>query len=366
MISPEVWAASPRRVPASRSVRGACLIGVMNVVEIGYKLFTETHGSLDLVRNAKMAEDGGFSYLNISDHYHPWVTKHGHAPFAWTVLGAISQNTSRIQVSTGITCPTMRYHPAIVAQAAATAAVMFDGRFELGVGTGEALSEHITGVCFPSSEQIRLAMLREAVDVIRTLWSGGMHDYYGAFYLLDNAQVFELPETPPKILMAAQGEMAAQTAGEIADGLVHFKQKPKEVIEAFRSSGGEGKPCMVEMAVCYSKDKTEAKQIAYEWFPIAANEGEINWIVPTPTHFDQLQTMVTPDEVAEKVLIGSDPAMFVEKIREMGDLGYDRVTLNQVGPHQKEFIEFMQESVLPEFGPPSREERRRETAPLPR
>ncbi len=320
------------------------------MVEIGYKLFTEAHNALELVQNAKQAEAAGFSFVSITDHYHPWTEKQGHAGFAWSILGAVAASTSRIGISTGITCPTIRYHPAIVAQAAATVAVMSRGRFELGVGTGEALNEHITGACFPSSENLRLAMLREAVDIIRTLWSGGMHDYYGAFYMVDNARVFELPESPPRILMAAEGPAAAETAGEIADGLVHFEQKPQEVIETFRSSGGEGKPAMLEFGVCYDRDVGRAKEIAYEWFPIAANKGELNWVLPTPTHFEELATMVTPDEVAKNVLCASDARPFIDKIAKASDMGYDRVVITQAGPNQQEFITFMRDNVLPEFG----------------
>ncbi|MDN7025800.1 TIGR03557 family F420-dependent LLM class oxidoreductase [Methanoculleus sp. FWC-SCC1] len=327
------------------------------MVEIGYKLFTEAHNPLELVQNAKQAEAAGFSFVNITDHYHPWTGRQGHAGFAWTIIGAVAGATEQIPVSTGITCPTIRYHPAIVAQAAATAAVMLPGRFELGVGTGEALNEHITGACFPSSENVRLAMLREAVDIIRTLWSGGMHDYYGAFYMIDNAQVFELPESPPRILMAAQGTTAAQTAGDIADGLIHFEQMPGEVLDAFRSSGGEGKPAMLEFAVCYDRDERRAKEIAYAWFPVAANQGELNWVMPTPTHFEELAKMVTPDDVAQNVLCTSEARPLIDKIGRASDMGYDRVVINQVGPNQQEFITFMRDNVLPEFGlsAPSRE-----------
>ncbi len=320
------------------------------MVEIGYKLFTEAHNPLELVQNAKQAEAAGFSHLNITDHYHPWTARQGHAGFAWTILGAIAEATSRIRVSTGVTCPTTRYHPVIVAQAAATAAVMLRGRFELGVGTGEALNEHIIGASFPSSENIRLAMLREAADIIRTLWSGGMHDYYGAFYMVDNAQIFELPERPPRILMAAEGTLAAQTAGDIADGLIHFEQSPKEVLDAFRSSGGEGKPAMLEFPVCYDRDVGRAKEIAYEWFPIAANKGELNRVVPTPADFEDLAKMVTPDEVAESVLCSADARAFIDTIENASEMGYDRVVVNQVGPNQQEFITFMRDNVLPEFG----------------
>lgn len=320
------------------------------MVEIGYKLFTESHSALELVNNARLAEDAGFSFVSISDHYLPWVSNHGHAGFAWCTIGGISQRTSRIKVSTGVTCPLVRYHPAIVAQAAATAASMMPGRFELGLGTGENLNEHITGGIWPTSEPVRLDMLREAVGIIRTLWKGGTQDYYGTYYTVDNAQVFELPEQLPLIRISAEGPAAAGVAGEIGDALVHYEQKPEEVINAFRSSGGEGKSCMVETAVCYGRSEDEAKRTAYEWFPIAANKGELNWVVPTPAHFEQMQQMVTPDEVAKTVVCGPDPERIIQKIGELAELGYDSILLHQVGPDQKRFINLARDTILPEFG----------------
>ena len=320
------------------------------MVEIGYKLFTESHSAPELVKNARLAEDAGFSFLSISDHYLPWISNHGHAGFAWCTIGAISQATSRARVSTGVTCPLMRYHPAIVAQAAATAANLIPGRFELGLGTGENLNEHIVGGVFPTSEPVRLDMLREAVKIIRTLWKGGMQDYHGAYYTVDNAQIFELPQDLPPIRISAQGPMAAEVAGEIGDALIHFDQKPEEVIEMFRTSGGEGKSCMVETTVCYGRSVDEAKRTAYEWFPMAANKGELNWVVPTPAHFEQMQQMVTPEDVAKNVLCGPDPQKIIEKVGKLVDMGYDSVLLHQVGPDQERFINLAHDIILPEFG----------------
>jgi len=325
------------------------------MVEIGLKLFSEAHSALELVKNAKLAEDAGFSFVSISDHFHPWISKHGKAGFIWCTLGGISQSTSRIEVSTGVTCPLVRYHPTIVAQAAATAAGMMPGRFELGLGTGENLNEHITGGIWPTSEPVRLDMLREAVNIIRTLWSGGMKDYYGAYYTIDNAQLFELPKELPKIRISAEGTMSAELAGEVGDALIHYEQEPQEVLKTFRSSGGDGKSYMVETAICYAKDEGEAKQTAYDWFPIAANKGELNWIVPTPTHFEQLQQMVTPDDVAKKVLCGPDSQKIIEKIRQLFDIGYDKVLIHQVGPDQQGFINLARDVILPEFGISARE-----------
>ncbi len=319
------------------------------MVEIGYKLFTENHGSHDLVNYARMAEDAGFDYVDISDHYLPWISKRGKSPFAWCVIGGLSQATESIRVHTGVTCPIVRYHPALVAQMAATAAVMLPDRFELGVGTGENLNEHVVGDSFPTSVDVRLDMLREAVEIIRSLWNGEMQDYVGNYYTVINAQIFELPDTPPPIDVSAEGSKAAKVAGAIGDGLVHFEQKPEEVIQTFRSSGGEGKPCRLEFGVCYAQDESQAKKTAYEWFPIVANKGEINWLLPTPTDFEQLQQMVTPDDVAKKLVIGPDREKYVEKIRRAVQMGYDQVTLHQAGPDQEGFIRFAEEELLPEF-----------------
>ncbi|KUG21187.1 MAG: TIGR03557 family F420-dependent LLM class oxidoreductase [Methanomicrobiaceae archaeon] len=319
------------------------------MVGIGFKLFTEAHSAPELVKLSKQAEDAGFSFVSVSDHFHPWISNHGRSGFAWCTIGGIAEATSRIRVATGVTCPLVRYHPAIVAQAAATAATMMPGRFELGLGTGEDLNEHITGGLWPASEPVRLDMLREAVRIIRTLWSGGMKDYYGTYYTVDNAELFELPEQLPEIRIAAQGAMAAGVAGEIGDALIHFEDKPEEVIQTFRSSGGEGKSCMVEFAVCYGRSEEEAKRTAYEWFPIAANQGELNWVLPTHTHFEQLQQMVTPEDIAEKVICGPDPEQIIKKIRQLADLGFDSVLIHQVGPDQQAFIDLARDVILPEF-----------------
>jgi len=224
------------------------------------------------------------------------------------------------------------------------------GRFELGLGTGESLNEHVVSGVFPTSEPVRLDMLREAVKIIRTLWRGGMQDYSGTYYTLDNARIYELPRELPQIRISAEGPISAEVAGEIGDALIHFEQKPEEVIETFRSSGGEGKSCMIETVVCYGTSEEEAKRTAYEWFPMAANKGELNWIVPTPTHFEQLQQMVTPEDVAKNVLCGPDPQKIIEKVGKFVDMGYDSVLLHQVGPDQEAFINLAHDVILPEFG----------------
>jgi len=316
------------------------------MVKIGYKLACEEHGPADLVRYARQAEEAGFDFAMISDHYHPWIEKEGHSPFVWAVLGGISEATSRIQVATGVTCPTVRIHPAIIAQAAATTTAMLPGRFALGVGSGEYLNEHILGDRWPPAP-VRTLMLEEAVDIIRRLWEGGTLDYYGAYYTVENARIYTLPEVLPPIVIASEDQNSAASAGRIGDGLVNPGSNKEKVARIFKESGGEGKPCYIETSVCVSDDIDEAKRIAYEHWPLPAFKGETTRILPTPAHYEQLAQMVKPEEVAEKVVMGTDVREYVEKIGTLIRAGYDHICLHQVGPDQQGFFEFAKAELLP-------------------
>ncbi|HSD57316.1 MAG TPA: TIGR03557 family F420-dependent LLM class oxidoreductase [Methanotrichaceae archaeon] len=318
------------------------------MVEVGYKLSSEENGPLDLVCYAKQAEDAGFAFAMISDHYHPWIDRQGHSPFVWGVIGGISQTTTRLRLSTGVTCPTVRIHPAIIAQAAATAAAMMPGRFILGVGSGENLNEHILGDRWPPAP-LRLEMLEEAVEIIRLLWEGGSKDYNGAFYTVENARIYTLPEELPPIMVASGGERSAKLAARIGDGLV-TSGNSKEIIEIFKRSGGEGKPVYSEISVCFAMTEEEAKRIAYEYWPITANKGELNQDLPTPMHFEKLASMVKPEDVVKNMPTGPDPQKYIDRINEFQKAGADHVFVHQVGPRQPEFIRFFKEEVLPEFG----------------
>src|SRR5215212_668807 len=209
--------------------------------EIGYALSCEEHRPNDLVRYAAMAEQAGFSFAGISDHFHPWVDSQGHSPMVWPVVGAIAGATERLRLGTGVTCPTVRTHPAIIAQAAATTADMMPGRFFLGVGTGEALNEHILGDRWPSSGA-RREMLEEAVEVIRLLWRGGSQSHYGRYYTVEQATIFTLPEQLPPIVVSGFGPHSVKLAGRIGDGYMNTAPDAGSV-EGFRRAGGEGKPC---------------------------------------------------------------------------------------------------------------------------
>jgi G6PDH family F420-dependent oxidoreductase len=317
------------------------------MIELGYALSSEEHTPNDLVRHARRAEEIGFTFALISDHFHPWVDSQGHSPFVWSVIGAIAHATERLRLGTGVTCPTMRIHPAIIAQAAATAAAMMPGRFFLGLGTGENLNEHILGDRWPPYDTRRL-MLEEAVEVMRLLWQGGQQTHHGTFYTVENARLYTLPDEPPPIMLAAGGPSSAELAGRIGDGLI--STSPEEsVIEEFDAAGGTGKPRYGQVTVCWAADEAQARRTAYEIWPNAANQGELSQELPTPAHFEQVAKMVSEEQVAKSVVCGPDPERHIKAIREFADAGYDYVYIHQVGSDQEGFFRFYEQHVLPEF-----------------
>lgn len=317
------------------------------MVHIGYKLSSEDTNPLNLVKYAKQAEDAGFTFGMISDHYHPWVHKQNESPFVWSTLGGISLTTHNLAIGTAVTCPTIRIHPAIIAQAAATTASMMEGRFMLGVGSGENLNEHILGDHWPAAP-IRIEMLEEAVAIIRMLWNGEMCNFSGKYYTVENTQIYTLPSKLPSILMSADGELAAETAGRIADGLITPGIK-NNIVNIFKKTGGEGKPCYAEASVCWAKDEEYAKNIAYEYWPILANKNGLNWEIKTPKYFQELAKMTDPESLTREIACGNDPEEHIAEIKRFIKAGYDHVFIHQLGPQQEGFIEFYKEEVLPEF-----------------
>src|SRR5436190_3974517 len=237
-----------------------------SMVEIGYKLSSEEHAPNDLVSAARRAEEVGFSFGMISDHYHPWIDKQGQAPFVWAVIGAIAHTTRRLRLGTAVTCPTIRIHPAIIAQAAATAEAMMPGRFMLGVGSGENLNEHILGTVWPSAA-VRIEMLSEAIGVIRSLWEGDDTSHRGQYFTVENARIYSRPDQPPPILIAASGQKAAELAGRLGDGVMSTAPNG-EIVKTFEQTGGRGKPRYAEMTVCWADDEVQAQQTAHAYWPI--------------------------------------------------------------------------------------------------
>jgi G6PDH family F420-dependent oxidoreductase len=318
------------------------------MVHIGYKLSSEEHGPNDLVRNAARAEEAGFAFAMISDHFHPWIDKQGQSPFVWSVIGAIAHATEQLSLGTAVTCPTMRTHPAIIAHAAATSAAMMPGRFFLGLGTGENLNEHIFGQGWPETE-VRQQRLEEAVEVIRLLWQGGNKSHHGRHYTVENARLYTLPDPLPPIYLAVGGPKSAELAGRIADGLVGT-DTDTEVMAKFDAAGGKGKPRYGEVSVCWAKDEKTARRIAHEWWPTAAMESSLAWELPLPAHFEAVAQLVTEEQVAEAVTCGPDVDAHVQAIREYADAGYDHVCVHQVGPDQEGFLRFYEREVLPRLG----------------
>ncbi len=316
-------------------------------VGLGYALSSEEQDAAALVRYARDAEAAGFRSAVISDHFHPWIGREGQSPFAWTVLGAIARETERITLGTGVTCPIGRYHPAIVAQAAATVAALAPGRFFLGVGTGEALNEHITGAKWPPLG-IRQAMLEEAVAIIRSLWTGRQHSHEGRWFTLENARLWSLPPVLPPIHVAAAGEESARLAGRIGDGLISTKPKAS-IVNAFRDVALEDRPRIGQLTVCWARDERSARRTALEWWPQAALHGELSQELPLPLHFEQAVRGLTEDAVAEAIVCGPEPQRHLEAIRAYVEAGFDEVYVHQVGPEQAAFIDFYGREILPAF-----------------
>ncbi|HET8743195.1 MAG TPA: TIGR03557 family F420-dependent LLM class oxidoreductase [Gaiella sp.] len=314
---------------------------------LGYTLSSEEQRPLDLVRQAARAEECGFEFALISDHYHPWIDRQGQSPFVWGVLGGIAEATERLVLGTGVTCPLLRVHPAIVAQAAATAASMLPGRFFLGVGTGENLNEHVLGQRWPST-QIRREMLEEAVEVLRLLWEGDLTSHRGRHYTVENARVYTLPEEPIDVLVAAAGSEAAELAGRIGDGLISTSPQAS-IVEEFDAAGGSGKPRYGQMTVCWAEREEDARRTALEWWPNAALEGPLGQELPLPSHFEEAAAMVTEDTIAEAIVCGPDPEAHARRIDEYLEAGFTHVYVHQVGEDQEGFLRFYASEILPRY-----------------
>ncbi|MDQ3849223.1 MAG: TIGR03557 family F420-dependent LLM class oxidoreductase [Actinomycetota bacterium] len=302
-----------------------------------------------MVRFARRAEEAGFDFVTISDHFHPWTRPQGQSPFVWGVLGAIAAVTERVQVATCVTCPTVRMHPAIVAHAAATAAVQLDGRFVFGVGTGERLNEAVLGDPWPPAA-VRREMLEEAIAIMRALWSGEvLRAHAGTHYTVHDARLFTLPDAPPPIVVSGFGPRAATLAGRAGDGYWNVAPDP-ELLGVFRAAGGEGKPAYGKLDTCVAQDDATARRIARETWPTSALGGEIGQQLATPEHYEQAAARATEEEVAQAILCSNDPEHHVSAIRDYRDAGYDHVHVQQCGPDQDRLLDLYARDVLPALG----------------
>jgi G6PDH family F420-dependent oxidoreductase len=314
------------------------------MIKLGYKLMSEEHGPKELVRNLVRAEQAGFDLAAISDHFSPWIEEQGHAPLAWSVLGACAHATSRIGLMTAVTCPIMRYHPAIIAQGAATVALLSDNRFTLGLGAGERLNEHVTGEGWPGVGE-RHERLSEAIDIIQGLLAGDLTNYRGAYFSLDQARLFDRPSGKLPVVVAAGGPEAARLAARKGDGLVVTEPKP-ELIEAFRSAGGEG-PCYAEVSMCWAPTEEEARKTAHHYFRWAVTGWPVQAELPNTRGFEAATKHVTPEVVAQQVTCGPSAEMHLKSITKFIEAGYDHIILTQVGPQQAEFIAFFERELAP-------------------
>src|SRR5947208_15519174 len=314
-------------------------------MKIGYALSSEDSGPRELVEQACRAEAAGFHALWISDHYHPWIDEQGHSPFVWSVIGAIAQATD-LPVTTGVTCPTIRIHPAVVAQAAATSAVLLGGRFALGVGSGEALNEHILGDAWPEADE-RLEMLEEAIEIMRLLWQGGVQSHRGRHYRVSHARVYDLPGEPPPVLISGFGPKAVKLAARVADGFV-TTAPDAEAIGLYRSEGGTG-PVLAGGKVCFGPDEQEAVRTVHRLWPNIGLPGELAQVLPTPAHFEQVAELVTEDAVAQAVPCGPDLDHHAEELQAFADAGVDELFIQQVGPELDGFFGTWAPDILGRF-----------------
>lgn len=313
------------------------------MAELGYFLSSEEHGPRDLVRHAQMAEAAGFRAVSISDHFHPWMDSQGESPFVWTVIGGIAATTG-LEVTTAVTCPTMRIHPAVVAHAAATASVALEGRFRLGVGTGERLNEHVLGQHWPPAE-VRREMLAEAIALMRDLWDGEVVTRHGRHYITENARIYTAPAAQIPVLVSAFGPHATDLAAEIGDGFVSTSPDG-ELLGRYRQQGGRG-PALATIKVCWAQDEETARKTAHRLWASSGVPGEASQELSMPAHFEQAADVVTPEQLAEKIPCGPDPQRHLDTIRAYLEAGFDEVHLSQIGDDQAGFFRFFQEELQP-------------------
>lgn len=314
------------------------------MAKIGYKLMSEEHGPRELVANAVAAEAAGFDFVSLSDHFHPWLESQGHSPFAWSVLGAIAHATDKIGITTGLTCPIIRYHPAIIAQAAATVAVMSQNRFTLAIGAGERLNEHVTGERWPSIPE-RHEMLAEAIDIFRELWSGGAHSYNGAYFVLDHARLYDLPDKAIKVTVGVSGPASVELAAEHGDGLMTTGPDP-DLVKGYRAKGGKG-PTYAECTLAWAKTEEAGLKIAHERFKFSAFDWSVNSELPNVEGFEAAAKYVRPEDLKDSYSFGPNPDVHLKSIRKYIDAGYDHIALTCPGDDQAGFVKFFETELKP-------------------
>jgi G6PDH family F420-dependent oxidoreductase len=316
------------------------------MTQIGYTMMCEQSPPDRLVRDLQQAEAAGFEFSVISDHYFPWLESQGHSGYAWSILGAAAHATERIGLMTYVTCPILRYHPAVVAQKASTMQILSGGRFRLGLGAGENLNEHVVGQRWPAVGE-RHEMLAEAVEIIRALLDGEHLNFRGEYFDVESAHLYDRYDQAPPIGLAVSGRRSCTLAGNRADVMVATEPKP-ELVEMFEEAGGQGKPKVGQLAVCYDPDRDAAVERAHEQFRWFGLGWKVNTDLPAPSSFEGATQFVRPEDVAEQLPCGSDVEEFVEKLRPFVDAGFTEVALVQIGAdHQEPFIRWAESDLLP-------------------
>jgi G6PDH family F420-dependent oxidoreductase len=318
------------------------------VTSFGYTLMTEQSGPREIVRYAAAAERAGFDFEVMSDHYFPWLDAQGHAAYAWSMLGAVTQVTDRVELMTYVTCPIMRYHPAVVAQKAATIGLLSEGRFTLGLGAGENLNEHVVGEPWPPVDT-RHERFEEALEIIRSLFGGGYVNYRGRHFQVESAKIWDLPDTPPPIGVAVSGRQSCRLAGRLADAMIAVEPKA-ELGAMFDAAGGAGKPRIGQLPVSYDADRDAAVARAHQQFRWFAGGWKVNAELPGTAAFDAASQFVRPEDVGEQLPCGADVDEYVDKLRPFVDAGFTHVALVQVGAeHQQSFIGWAERELLPKL-----------------
>ncbi|AWS48477.1 TIGR03557 family F420-dependent LLM class oxidoreductase [Streptosporangium sp. 'caverna'] len=316
------------------------------MAEIGYTLMSEQTPARQLVDDAATAERVGFDYAVISDHYFPWLEEMGHSPYAWSVLGAVAHATERLPLMTYVTCPIMRYHPAVVAQKAATMGALTQGRFTLGLGSGENLNEHVIGQGWPAVNT-RHEMFREAIEIIKELFEGGYTSYRGEFFDVDSARLFDLPDRPVPLAIAASGGRSGDIAAQYGDALVAI-DPDADLVERFAAGGDGARPVYGQLAISYDPDPEAALERAHRLWRWSVTNWKVNAELPAPVNFAAAAETVRPEDVAKAIPCGADVDAVVEAVREFTDAGFTHVALVQIGhEHQREFFDWSEKELLP-------------------
>jgi len=316
------------------------------MTEFGYTLMTEQAGPKDLVRYAQRAESAGFDFAVMSDHYSPWLTEQGHSPYAWSVLGAVAQATSHLPLMTYVTCPIKRYHPAVVAQKAATVQLLADGRFTLGLGSGENLNEHVVGGGWPPVNT-RHEMFREAVEIIKELFRGGYVSYRGRHFEVDSAKLWDVPDTAPPVGVAVSGDQSCRLAGELGDAVIAVEPR-RDLLDLFDRHGGTGRPRIGQLPISWDPDRDTAVKRAHDQFRWFAGGWKVNAELPGPSGFDAATSFVRPEDVAARIPCGPDVGAHVEKVKAYVDAGFTHVAVVQIGGEtQDAFCDWAEQELLP-------------------